>query len=89
MVSTPEEITGDSPSLFMTQTTVNKTSARKSLRLFASIVDVKKRTAILHVGAAKSKWRAIKYVWSLWTDRQKAKFILKLMNRLNVISING
>ena len=31
MVSTPEDITDDSPSLLMTQTTVKKPSARKSL----------------------------------------------------------
>ena len=41
MVSTPEEITIDSPSLPMTQTIVKKPSASKSLRLFTKIFDVK------------------------------------------------
>ena len=50
MVSTPEEITNDSPSLNMTQTTIKKPSARKSLYLFTNIFDVKKRTAIHTVG---------------------------------------
>ena len=51
MVSTPEEITDDSPSFYMTQTTVKKPSARKSLRLFTNIFDVKNRTFVRHVGA--------------------------------------
>ena len=41
MVSTPEEITDDSPSFPMTQTIVKKTSAKKSLCLFTNIFDVK------------------------------------------------
>ena len=40
MVSYPEEITEGRPSFPMTQTTVNKPSARKSLRLFTNIFDV-------------------------------------------------
>ena len=60
MVSNPEEITDDSPRLPMTQMTIKKPSARKSLRLFTNIFDVKKISDIRHVGAAKSKRRAIK-----------------------------
>ena len=60
MVSTPEEINDDIPSLTMTQTTVKKPSARKSLHLSTNIFDVKKRTAIRRVGAAKSKQKPIK-----------------------------
>ena len=37
MVSTIEEITDDSPSLPITQTTIMKPSARKSLRLFTNV----------------------------------------------------
>ena len=53
MVSTPEEITDDIPSLPTTQTTVKKPSARKPLRLSTYIFYVKKRTAICCVGAEK------------------------------------
>ena len=60
MFSTPEEITDDIPILTMNQTTIKKPSARKSLRLFTSIFDVKKRTAIRRLGATKSNLRAIK-----------------------------
>ena len=60
MVSTSEEITDYSPSLNMTQTTFKKPSARKSLHLLTNRFDVKNRTSIRCVGAAKSKRRAIK-----------------------------
>ena len=53
MVSTPGQITDDTPSLPMTQTTVNKPSAMKSISLFTNIFDVKKRTAMHSVGATK------------------------------------
>ena len=66
IVSTPEEIIEDSPSLSVTQTEIKKPSARKSLRLFTTIFDVKKRTDIRRVGAAKSKRRAIKFGCGLW-----------------------
>ena len=53
MVSTPGEITDDILSLTMTETTVNKPSSRKSIRLFTNIFDVKNRTAMHSVGSAK------------------------------------
>ena len=53
MVSTPEEITDESPSLPMTKTTVKKLSASKSLCLFTNIFDVKKKIAKRCVGASK------------------------------------
>ena len=53
MFYTPEEITYDITSLTMTQVTVKKPSDKKQLRLFTNIFDVKKRTAIRCVGAAK------------------------------------
>ena len=68
MVSSPEEITNDGPSLPMTQTTVKKPSAGKSLCFFINIFDVKKITDIRRVGAAKSKCRSIKYGSSLWAN---------------------
>ena len=52
----------------MTQTTVKKPSASKSLCLFTKEFDVKKRTVIRRVGDAKSKLRTIKPVFSLWNN---------------------
>ena len=66
MVSTRKEIIDDSPSLSVTQTAIKKPSARKSLRLFTTIFDVKKITDIRRVGAAKSKTRAIKFGCGIW-----------------------
>ena len=58
MVSTPEEITDISPTLRITQTTVKKTSARKSLCTSTNVFYVEKRTSKRRVGAVKSKQRA-------------------------------
>ena len=60
MVSDQEEITDVSLNFLMNQTTVNKPSANKSLRLFTHIFDVKRRTAICHVGYSESELRVIK-----------------------------
>ena len=51
MVSTPEEVTYDSPHVPMTSTQVKKLSTKKSLRLFTNILNVKKKTAKRRVGA--------------------------------------
>ena len=53
MVSTPEEVTDVSPSLSITQTTVKNPIARKALCLFTNILNVKKKTEKLFVGATK------------------------------------
>ena len=53
MISTTGEITDDIPGLPMNETTVNKPSSRKLIRLFTNIFDVKKRTAMYSVGAKK------------------------------------
>ena len=58
MVSTPEDVTDDSPSFPMTSTPVKKSGARKSLCLFTDIFDVKTKAEKCCVGAAKSKHRA-------------------------------
>ena len=82
MLSTPEEIIDDSPSLPMTQTTVKKPSASKSLCLFTNIFDVKKKTAKCRVGAEKSKRRAIKVVTCLCTNKTKRKLHLKIKTQI-------
>ena len=82
IVSNPEEITDDSPIFPMTQTTVKKPSASKSLRLFTNIFDIKKRTAICCVGATKSKIRAIKYGCGLCINETKRKGHLKINEQI-------
>ena len=46
--------------------TVRNPSARKSLRIFTEVFDVKNKTAFLRIGAAKSKRKAIIEVIILW-----------------------
>ena len=60
ILSTPEEVTYDSPNVPMKSTLVNKPSARKSLFLLTNILNVKNNTAIRLVGAEESKCRATK-----------------------------
>ena len=57
MMSTPEDVRYDSPSLPMTSTPVKKSIAGKSLCLFTNIFDIKKKTSKRWVGAEKSKRR--------------------------------
>ena len=57
----------------MTQTTVKKPSARKSLCLFTNIFYAKNGTAIRRVVATNSKRRAIKSRRSLWKNIKKWK----------------
>ena len=57
---TPEDIKDEITSFPMTQTTVNKPSARKSLCLFTKIFYVKRKAGKLRIGAAKSKRRSMK-----------------------------
>ena len=71
MVSTPEEFADDSPNVPMTSTTVEKPSARKSIYLFTNILNAKKKTAKLCVGAAKSKRRAMKVGNILWNKKKR------------------
>ena len=73
MVSTPEEVTDDSPNVPMTSTPVKKTCARKSLCLFTNILNVKMKTEQRCVGSEKSKIRAMKLGNSLWTNKTKQK----------------
>ena len=62
MVSTTEGFNDNSNISTMTPTPVKKLNARKSLCIFTNILDVKKKTAIHRVGAAKLKRKAIKAV---------------------------
>ena len=89
MVCTPEVVTYNSPNVPMISTPVNKPSARKSLFLFTNIFDVKKKTAKLRIGAAKSKHRAMKVGTRLWDNKTKRKGHSKSTSRSNVICIHG
>ena len=73
MVSTPEGFTNESPISPITSTPVNKPSARKSLCLFTTILDVKKKTATHQVGDTKYKRKAIKYRTKPYAPKQKQK----------------
>ena len=73
MVSNPEYITDEGPSLSMTQTTVKKRSAKKSLCLLTNIFDITNRTAFHRVVDAESKLRAIKSVYGMFKNKIKRK----------------
>ena len=51
MVSTPREVTDDSPHVLITSTSVKNPIARKSLCLFTNVLNIKKKTAKRCVGA--------------------------------------
>ena len=53
MVSTPEDVTDESPNVTMTSTPVKKPSSRKSRCLFTNILDVKPKIAKRRIVAAK------------------------------------
>ena len=55
ILSTPEEVTDNSPNVHMSSTPVKKPSARKSLCLFTKILDVKPTTSKRRFVAAKSR----------------------------------
>ena len=88
ILSTPEGVTDNSPSVHMKLKPVKKTSARKSLCLFTNILDVKPTTAKRRFVAAKSRHKSMKVCNSLWTKKQKEKGIQKSMIRSNVICIH-
>ena len=71
MVSTPEGVTDDSPNLPMTSKPAKKPIARKSLCLFTNLFDVKKKAEKRHIGAAKSKRRAMNVGNSLCTKKKR------------------
>ena len=52
---------------------VNKCSARKPLSLVTEVLDVKNKTKVRQVGAAKSKSKAIREVSMLWSIISKRK----------------
>ena len=73
MVSTQEGVTDETPNVPMTSTPVKKRSARKSLCLFTNTLNIKQKAEKRHIGAAKSKRRALKVRNSMCTNKQKRK----------------
>ena len=77
MVSTPEGCTNNSLMTPNPYVSTKNTSARKSLRQFLDILDVKHNTDVCRLGAAKAKHKAIKTGNLLWSTFQSAVTILK------------
>ena len=63
-------------------TIVKKRSAIKSLRLFTEVLDVKNKTALLWVGAAKSKRKALRAGSMLCSSITKRKVITKINEQM-------
>ena len=57
----------------MIPTTVKKPGAKKSLCLSTNMLDVKNKTAVRRVGAAKSKYKAIKSGTTQWELKPKRR----------------
>ena len=68
MVSTPEAFIDKVPISIGPPLIVKKCSARKLLCLFNEVLDVKNKTAIYRVGAAKSSFKVIRLVILLWSS---------------------
>ena len=75
MVSTPEVVIDNIPTIPMTSTPFKKPIAIISLCLFTNILDVRPKTAKDCIVAAKSKRRSIKVDNSLWTKKKNEKGI--------------
>ena len=73
MVSTSERFIYNSPMSTGTPIIVKKCSARKPLRLFTELLDVKKKTDVCQVGADKSERKAIRAGSMLWLSIPKSK----------------
>ena len=73
MIYTHKVSTNNIPRSPTTLTQFKKPSARKSMCIFTNILDVKKKTAILQVGAAKSKSKAIKAGTTKWALKPNRK----------------
>ena len=78
MVSTPDIFIYNSPMSHGPPTIVKKFSARKSLRIFTEVLDVKNKTYVRWVGAAKSKHKPIIAGSMLWSSIPRSKVHTKI-----------
>ena len=67
----------------MKSTPVKKPSARKSLCLFTTTLDVKKKSATRRVGAAKSKRKEIEIGTTPWALKPKQKVNSGINDKIN------
>ena len=74
LLYTPERVTANSINVHMKSLPFKKPSARKSLCLFTTILDVKPKTAKRRFVPAKSRHKAMKLGNSLWTKKTKRTF---------------
>ena len=78
MFSAFEKFTDNSPMSPGPPIIVKKCSARKSLRLFTEVLDVKKKAAVRRVGAARSKNKATRAGSMSWSRIKKRKVHTKI-----------
>ena len=71
MIYSTKILTDNSPIYPMTPTPVKKQSARKSLRLFMKILDVKNKYAICRFVSTKSKRKVMKSGTTVWGKKRK------------------
>ena len=71
MVSTSEGFTDNSLISYGPSVTVRNPSAKKLLRQFNEVLDVKQKTAVCRLGADKSDHKAIMSVTMLWSSIPK------------------
>ena len=83
MVSTPERFTDNSRMSPGITIIFKNCSARKAFHLFTEVLDVKKKTDGLRVGAAKSKRKAIIAGSMLWSSIPKRKVHTKINEQVN------
>ena len=89
ILSTPEGVTDNSPNVHMKSKPVKKPSARKSLRLFTNILEVKPTTAKRRFVAAKLKRKSMKVCNILWKRKKKRKGHYKLNDFLALGFLTG
>ena len=89
LLSTPYGVTYNSTNVHMTSTPVKKPSARKSLFLFTTILDVKPKTAKRSFVAENPNAKPWKWVISCGPRKQNEKGIQKSTSISNVIYMHG
>ena len=89
MVSTPDRFISKSPISPKPSVTVINHNARKSLHIFTEVLNVKNKTAVDRVGAAKSKQKSIRAGNVLCSSITKRKRHTKINERVKSFFIIG
>ena len=82
MVYTPEEFNYNSPMSLCTHFTVKKTNTRKSINQSTKVLDVKNKTAVHRLGAAKLKHKYIRAGIMLWYSIPKRLRHIKINDQV-------